>query len=100
MKATGIGRRPGLVMAMSVVAVLAALLGGSARAATDGPAGLCPPASALVTYASGGSMSARTIVVQADGRVWVCWAGRSGSGRMGFVLSKTELTALRAQLSQ
>ena len=104
MKVTDISRGSrrwaGLVVAMSVMAVLASLLGGSARAATDAMAEMCPPAGALVTYASGGSMSVKSIVVQADGRVWVCWAGRNGPGRIGFVLSKPELTALRAQLSQ
>src|SRR4051794_22211610 len=105
MKATqnirGSGRLAALVAATSVLALLASLVGGTARAATDGTAGMCPPAGALVTYASyGWPAGGKTVVVQPDGRVWVCWAARGGSGRTGFVLSKTELDALRAQLRQ
>jgi hypothetical protein len=102
MKATdmihGSSRRAGLIVATSAVALLASLLGGTARAATDGTAALCPPAGALATYSQGGAVGGKSIIVQADGRVWVCWAGRGPEARIGFVLTKAELNALRVQL--
>jgi hypothetical protein len=102
MKLTHLSTR--IVLAGVLVAVAAAL-GASARAATDAAtaqrAALCPPAGALVTYAPGGTIGARSIVVRPDGRVWLGVTGAAGDvTRAGFVLSGAELALLRADLRQ
>jgi len=102
MKLTHLTSRGSVVLAC-IAAVVAAASGASARAAIDASsqrAALCPSGGSLVTYATTGA-TARTIVVQRDGRVWLCWNGAKGDvARAGFVLSKTDLAALRADLSK
>jgi hypothetical protein len=84
-----------LLAAAGAVAALA--VGASAQAASLAPS-LCPAGGALVSYASAGARGARTVVVQHDGRVWLCWSGLNGIGRTAFVLGKRDLAALRTEL--
>ena len=102
MKLTHLTSRGGVVLACAVAVVVAGANGrlGAGPRSTRGSqrAALCPSGGALVTYATTGA-TARTIVVQHDGRVWLCWNGAKGDvARAGFVLSKADLTALRADL--
>jgi hypothetical protein len=103
MKLTHLTSHSRIVLACAV-AVLAAALGASARAAVDTSAAqraaYCPSAGSLVSYTSVGA-TAKTVVVQRDGRVWLCWNSANGEiARAGFVLSKADLAELSADLRQ
>jgi hypothetical protein len=90
-----------IVVLASAVVALAAAPGAFARSSVSDEPGLCPPAGSLVTYSTTGVWAGRTIVVQQDGRAWLCWRRASrGDGRLGFMLTPAQMTTLRADLGQ
>jgi hypothetical protein len=90
-----------IVVLASAVVVLAAAPGAFARSSISDEPGLCPPAGSLVTYSTTGFRAGRTIVVQQDGRVWLCWRRASrDDGRVGFMLTPAQMKTLRADLSR
>jgi hypothetical protein len=97
-------RRRGSAL-LSGIALAGAVLGlasgpASAASAASDTASMCPAGGSLVTYSYGGVLG-KTLVVQQDGRAWLCWNQTSGDvGRKGFMLSQAQMNALRGDLGR